>query len=66
MKKDRTGGSHYQAWPGTCRNHSHGAAGLWPPPERVDFVSGMLCMLGNKPWWREGEQIVGSEVHEGE
>jgi hypothetical protein len=29
-------------------------------------VTGMLCMLGNKPWRREGEQIVGSEAHVGE
>jgi hypothetical protein len=55
-----------QAWPGTCRIHSHGAAGLWPPPERVALVSGMFCTLGNECWRREGEQIVGSEAHEGE
>jgi hypothetical protein len=36
------GGFHYQAWPGTCRIHSHGAAGLWPPPEWVALVSGMF------------------------
>jgi hypothetical protein len=47
-KKDRAGDSHYQAWPRTCRIHSHGVAGLWPPPERVALVSGMLCTLGNK------------------
>jgi hypothetical protein len=60
------GASHYQAWPGTCRIHSHGAAGLWSPPERVAWVSGMFCTLWNKPWRREGEQIVDSEAHEGE
>jgi hypothetical protein len=30
------------------------------------LVSGMLCILGNERWRREGELIVGSEVHEGE
>jgi hypothetical protein len=65
-RRTEPGGSHYQAWPGTCRIHSHGAAGLRPPPERVALVSGMLCTLGNLRWRMEGEQIFGSEAHEGE
>jgi hypothetical protein len=60
------GSPHNQAWPRKCRIHSNGAAGLWLPLERVALVTGMLCMLGNKPWRREGEQIVGSEAHVGE
>jgi hypothetical protein len=59
------GDSHLQAWPGTYGIQSHGAVGLWPPTERVALVSGMLCTLGNEPWRMEGEQIVGSEAHEG-
>jgi hypothetical protein len=46
--RTETGGSHYQAWPGIYRIHSHEAAGLWPPPERVALVSGMLCTVGNE------------------
>jgi hypothetical protein len=30
------------------------------------LVSGILCTLGKERWRREGEQIVGSEAHEGE
>jgi hypothetical protein len=30
------------------------------------LVSGMFCTLGNECWRREGEEIVGSEAHEGE